>query len=40
MLDYIDSIPPAKFMGLMIAMIVVAYVAEWAFSRWANGGKR
>jgi len=40
MLDYIDSIPQAKFMGLIITLIVVAYVAEWAFSRWANGGKR
>ena len=40
MLEYIDSIPQAKFMGLIICFIAVAYLAEWAFGRWANGGKR
>ena len=40
MLDYIDSIPEARFMSIMIAIIVVAYVAEWAFRKWCEGGKR
>ena len=40
MLAYIDSIPQAKFMGLIISIIAVAYLAEWAFRRWTEGGDR
>ena len=40
MLAYIDAMPEAKFMSLIIALIAVAYLAEWAFSRWTNGGKQ
>ena len=36
MLDYIDSIPQAKFMSLIICIIAVAYVAEWAFRKWTE----
>jgi hypothetical protein len=40
MFEYLDTMPDVKFMSLIICIIAVAYVAEWAFSRWANGGKR
>ena len=40
MLDYIDSIPQAKFMSLIIGLIAVAYLAEWAFRKWTEGGRR
>ena len=36
MLDYIDSISQAKFMGLIITLICVAYLAEWAFRKWTE----
>ena len=40
MFDYLDAIPEAQFMSLIIALIAVAYLAEWAFRKWTEGGKR
>jgi len=40
MFEYLDAMPDVKFMSLIICIIVVAYVAEWSFSRWVNGGKQ
>jgi len=40
MLDYIDSIPQAKFMSLIICLICVDYLAEYAFRKWTEGGKQ
>ena len=38
--NYLDAMPEAQFMSLIIALIAVAYVAEWAFRKWCEGGKQ
>ena len=40
MLAYIDSIPEARFMAIMVAIIAAAYLLEWAFRKWCEGGKQ
>ena len=36
----LDAMPEAKFMSLIICIIAVAYLAEWAFRKWTEGGRR
>ena len=36
MFEALDAMPEAKFMSLIIALIAVAYIAEWAFRKWTE----